>query len=83
MTINWNIQNYFICVHSLINNIFFTADKSVKDTESVGVKTNMSVKSEDKKTAVSAFGSITAQLMDGMTMSLSQFGESGTCEEGM
>ncbi|XP_076077508.1 sperm-associated antigen 17-like isoform X7 [Mytilus galloprovincialis] len=56
-------------------------DKSVKDTESVGVKTNMSVKSEDKKTAVSAFGSITAQLMDGMTMSLSQFGESGTCEE--
>jgi hypothetical protein len=58
-------------------------DKSVKDSESIGVKTNGSIKSEGKKDAVSAFGSITAQLMDGMAMSLSQFGETGECDEGM
>jgi hypothetical protein len=44
---------------------------------------NGSIKSEGKKDAVSAFGSITAQLMDGMAMSLSQFGETGECDEGM
>jgi hypothetical protein len=54
-------------------------DNSVKDSESIGVKTNDSIKSEGKKDAVSAFGSITAQLMDGMAMSLSQFGETGEC----
>ena len=54
----------------------------MKDTESVGIRTNMSTKSEDKKTAVSAFGSITAQLMDGMTLALSQYGESGACQDG-
>jgi hypothetical protein len=55
-------------------------DKSVKDSESIGVKTNGSIKSEGKKDAVSAFGSITAQLMDGMAMSLSQFGETAFCQ---
>ena len=35
------------------------------------------------RTAISAFGSITAQMTDGMTIALSQFGESGSAADGM
>jgi hypothetical protein len=40
------------------------------------------VKTEGDKNSVSAFGSITAQLIDGMTLSLSQFGASGESKDG-
>ena len=35
------------------------------------------------RTALSAFGSITAQMTDGMTIALSQFGDSGSAPDGM
>ena len=38
--------------------------------------------SATKGTAISAFGSITAQMSDGMTIALSQFGESGAAPDG-
>ncbi|XP_061176448.1 sperm-associated antigen 17-like isoform X2 [Saccostrea echinata] len=39
-------------------------------------------KMDGEKSSVSAFGSITAQLMDGMTLSLSQYGASGESKDG-
>ena len=53
------------------------------DKHSNGSKAN-SIKSAFKKhTSVSAFGSITAQMNDGMTIALSQFGDSGEAPDGM
>jgi len=43
----------------------------------------MSMKSSVRKQAsVSAFGSITAQFNDGMTLALSQFGDNGEAPDG-
>lgn len=70
---------------------FEKPEKDNKDTEvqSVGKHSHVtSLKSASQKssaakgTAISAFGSITAQMSDGMTIALSQFGESGAAPDG-
>ena len=51
------------------------------DDEQSDKKSQRSVKSSGSKLAVSAFGSVTAQMSDGMTLALSQFGSSGEAPE--
>ncbi|XP_078322368.1 sperm-associated antigen 17-like isoform X10 [Crassostrea virginica] len=62
-------------------------EKSEKDDAKTtegerGSSAQKTQKSEGDKTSVSAFGSITAQLMDGMTLALSQFGATGESKDG-
>lgn len=48
-----------------------------------GSSAQKTLKSDGDKSSVSAFGSITAQLKDGMTLALSQFGATGESKDGM
>ncbi|XP_033741247.1 sperm-associated antigen 17-like isoform X1 [Pecten maximus] len=58
-------------------------DKMTKDGDAGSTARSNSARSEEKKTkSVSAFGCITANLQDGMTLSLSQFGPTGVSEDG-
>lgn len=61
--------------------IDFVTDAKTTEGER-GSSAQKTQKSEGDKTSVSAFGSITAQLMDGMTLALSQFGATGESKDG-
>ncbi|WAR08114.1 SPG17-like protein [Mya arenaria] len=62
---------------------FEKPEKENKDLESDKRSKSMSMKSSVRKQAsVSAFGSITSQFNDGMTLALSQFGDSGMAPDG-
>ena len=53
-----------------------------KHSHVTSLKSASQKSSATKGTAISAFGSITAQMSDGMTIALSQFGESGAAPDG-
>ncbi|XP_056016111.1 sperm-associated antigen 17-like isoform X10 [Ostrea edulis] len=62
-------------------------EKSEKDDSKTvegdkGSSDGRTLKTDGDKNSVSAFGSVTAQLIDGMTLSLSQFGASGESKDG-
>lgn len=62
--------------------IFYLTDAKTTDGDR-GSSAQKTLKSDGDKSSVSAFGSITAQLMDGMTLALSQFGATGESKDGM
>lgn len=53
-----------------------------KQSHVTSLKSGSQKTSSQNRIAVSAFGSITAQMNDGMSISLSQFGESGSAPDG-
>ncbi|XP_021376816.1 sperm-associated antigen 17-like isoform X5 [Mizuhopecten yessoensis] len=58
-------------------------DKMTREGDAGSTGRSNSARSDEKKTkSVSAFGSVTAHLQDGMSLSLSQFGPKGISEDG-
>lgn len=62
--------------------MFYLTDAKTTDGDR-GSSAQKTLKSDGDKSSVSAFGSITAQLMDGMTLALSQFGATGESKDGV
>ena len=67
---------------TLLTHSYIVSAEEDKQSHVTSLKSGSQKMSVGNRTALSAFGSITAQMTDGMTIALSQFGESGSAPDG-